>query len=63
MVVEKACKKCHRIIKGDICPVCKSTELTANWKGYILVIDPEKSEVAKNFNITTPGKYALRVGK
>jgi len=63
MVVEKACKNCKRIIKGSICPICKKTELTASWKGFVVVVDPERSEIAEILGIETPGKYALRIGK
>jgi DNA-directed RNA polymerase subunit E" len=63
MVLEKACKKCRRIVREDICPICKDSELTASWKGYVVVSNPEKSEIAKTLGITTVGKYALRLGK
>jgi len=62
-VVEKACKNCGMIVEGDICPVCKSSELTSNWKGLIIVFNPEKSEIAKKLEIKVPGKYALKIGK
>ena len=63
MAVEKACKKCQRLIRGDMCPMCKESDLTPNWKGYVLIINIEKSEIAKMLDIDTPGKYALRLGK
>jgi len=63
MPTEKACKKCHRIVREDICPICKDSELTASWKGYTVVTNPEQSEIAKTLGITTVGKYALRLGK
>ncbi len=59
----KACKTCRRIVEGDVCPVCKDSELTPNWKGFIIVINPEKSSIAKALEITMPGKYAIRLGK
>ena len=59
----KACKNCRRIVEGNVCPVCKDSELTPHWKGFIIVIDPEKSEFAKKLGITAPGKYAIRIGK
>ena len=62
-MVEKACKKCRRITETDTCPTCKDSELTASWKGYVLVFDPNASEIAKNLGITVPGKYALRLSK
>ncbi|MCS4542156.1 MAG: DNA-directed RNA polymerase, subunit E'' [Euryarchaeota archaeon] len=58
---EKACRNCRRIIKGDVCPICKSTTLTDDWSGYLIIVDPNTSEIAKTMRINVPGKYALRV--
>ena len=57
---EKACKTCKRLVKGNVCPACKSTDLTKNWKGILVIIDPN-SEIAKEAGISAPGKYAVRV--
>ena len=62
-MAEKACEQCKLIVEGDICPICKESKLTINWKGSTTVIDPEKSEIAKAMGITMPGKYAIRIGK
>ena len=62
-MVEKACLNCHRLVKGNACPICKISDLTANWKGYVIVMNPEKSQIAGMLNIETPGKYALRLSK
>ncbi len=60
---DKACKNCHRIVKGNQCPICKESKLTQSWKGYTIIKDPEKSELAKELKVDTPGKYALRIKK
>lgn len=57
---EQACKICRRLVKGSVCPVCKTNELTRNWKGILVIFDTE-SEVAKEAGITAPGKYAIKV--
>ena len=57
---EKACKTCRRIVKGNLCPICKTSNITTNWRGLIVVINPD-SEIAKEAGITAPGKYAVRV--
>jgi len=62
-MVEKACKKCRMIVEGDVCPICKGSDLTSSWKGMTIIFDPEESEIAKKLNITVPGRYALRLGK
>jgi DNA-directed RNA polymerase subunit E" len=59
-MARKACKGCKRIVEKNVCPVCKSTDLTSNFKGIVVIFDPE-SELAKKLGITAPGKYALRV--
>lgn len=58
--MEKACKRCRRLVKGNICPACKDSELTKTWKGILVVFDAE-SELAKEAGITAPGKYAVKV--
>ncbi len=66
MSKEKACKNCHRIIENKEekkCPVCGSNQLTSLWSGYVYIIDPEKSEIAKKMKITVPGKYALKLNR
>ena len=62
-MVEKACERCRLIVEGEICPICKDSKLTTNWKGSTTIINAEKSEIAELMNITMPGKYAIRIGK
>ena len=61
MTSEKVCKKCKIIATGKVCPICKGQEFTTNWRGLVVIIDPEKSEIAKQLNIDIPGAYALKV--
>ncbi|MEO9363062.1 MAG: transcription elongation factor subunit Spt4 [Nitrososphaera sp.] len=61
MAKEKACRRCKALTSGKVCPVCKSTDLSPDWSGIILVFDPDKSLVAKTLEITAPSKYALKV--
>jgi DNA-directed RNA polymerase subunit E" len=61
MAKEKACRKCKAITIGKVCPNCKSTDLSPDWTGIILVFDPSKSLVAKTLDITSANKYALKV--
>jgi len=64
-MVEKACTKCHLILEDvDQCPVCgPEVKLTARWNGYIIIINPEKSEIAKRIGAKVPGRYAQRLKK
>lgn len=55
-----ACKNCFRITDQERCPACGG-ELSKEWQGYVVVLNPEKSEIAKKLNIKEPGTYALKV--
>ena len=60
-MIEKACKKDRLIVTGDVCPICHESNLTKSWEGYILLVNPENSEIAKAIGATIPGKYALKI--
>jgi len=55
------CRECHRVVEGEACSICGSGNLSNDWAGYLVIIDPERSEIAKRMNIKLPGKYALKV--
>ncbi len=58
----KACKSCNRIVKsGNQCDNCKTETLSDDWNGYVVILNPESSEIAKKMNIEKPGNYALKV--
>jgi DNA-directed RNA polymerase subunit E" len=61
MAKEKACRKCRVITSGKVCPNCKSTDLSPDWSGIVLVFDPQNSLVARTLEITSANKYALKV--
>lgn len=44
-----------------VCPNDKSTELSDEWSGLIIILDPARSNVAQTLGITVPGRYALKV--
>ena len=56
----KACKNCSFISDQNKCPRCGG-ETSREWQGYLLVVDPEKSEIARKMGIHASGRYALRV--
>ena len=60
-MTDKACKNCRYISNGPICPNCKSTNLSEDWSGLVIIVDPNASEVAKRMSISAAGRYALRV--
>ena len=55
-------RNCRRFTTEKECPVCKSKDLSASWKGLVIINDPNDSEIAKSLGIEAPGKYALFVG-
>jgi len=58
---ELACRKCKMLTNEKACPNDGSTELSHEWSGLIIIINPEKSQVAKTLGIEKPGRYALKV--
>ncbi len=60
MVKKKVCKNCKIFVKGNDCPICKSTDLTTSWKGRVIVVDVNKSEIAQKMGIKVKGEYAIK---
>ncbi|MBT0159013.1 DNA-directed RNA polymerase, subunit E'' [Candidatus Bathyarchaeota archaeon A05DMB-2] len=58
---EKACTNCHLITKENVCPKCRSTSLSEDFSGIVIVFDPENSAIAKAMSIKDKGRYALKV--
>jgi len=61
MVKPKACKICNTIVEsGEKCPKCDSRELTEGFKGRIVVLNPEKSEIAQKLKLKDKGNFAIK---
>lgn len=60
-MAEKVCRSCHRIVEGKVCPICKESSFSDDWRGYVIILDPEESKIAEMLNVESPGRYALRV--
>jgi DNA-directed RNA polymerase subunit E" len=61
MAKPKACKLCNTIVEeGDKCPSCGSKELTETFKGRAVILNSEKSEVAKKLNLKQGGNFAIK---
>ncbi len=61
MASKKVCKKCKILVEGNTCPICKGNQFTDNWKGRIIVTDPEKSVIAQKAGLKNKGEYAVKV--
>lgn len=59
-MIDRACKVCSVISNDEVCPNCGGAT-SREWQGYVVVIDHEKSDIAKKMGITTNGRFALRV--
>ena len=59
-MARKVCRKCKIFVEKDICPVCHESDFTEIWKGRIIILNTEKSEIAKKVNITLNGEYAIK---
>ncbi|UCH56935.1 MAG: DNA-directed RNA polymerase subunit E'' [Candidatus Bathyarchaeota archaeon] len=59
--MSRACRNCKIVIKEAACPICKGTDLSDDYSGLLVVIDPEGSQLAQKMNITKEGQYALKI--
>ena len=60
MKIIRACKNCHYLTEKESCPFC-SSPTSKRWRGYLVIRNPESSQIAEHMNIKKPGKYALKV--
>jgi DNA-directed RNA polymerase subunit E" len=58
----RACKNCRYIIytNDKVCPKCGG-ELSEKFSGMVIVLDPERSEIAKVVEVNAVGSYAIKV--
>ena len=60
-MVAKACRSCRLISEKSLCPECKSTDMSDDFSGLVIIEDPENSEIAKIIGIKKKGRYAVRI--
>lgn len=60
-MTDKACRHCNYISYGSICPNCNESNLSDDFSGIVIIIDPETSAIARAMGVKTKGHYALRV--
>jgi DNA-directed RNA polymerase subunit E" len=46
---------------NPVCPFCPGAHLSSDWQGYVVVLNPERSEISSILNIERTGNYALKV--
>ena len=48
MAKELACRECRCVTTAKVCPVCKSTDLSPDWNGVVLVVKPSNIKNCSN---------------
>ena len=58
-----ACGECHLVLNDgvDQCPRHPSAQVSSDWTGYVIIMQPERSEIASRLEAELPGRYALKV--
>lgn len=58
-----SCGECHLVLADgvDQCPRHPSAPVSTDWQGYVIIMDPSRSEIAKRLQVEQPGQYALKV--
>ena len=57
----RACRTCKIITDENACPVCRGTELSDDYSGLLIVLDPENSLLAEKLEAKEAGSYALKI--
>uniref|UniRef100_A0A7C3J2G9 Transcription elongation factor Spt4 n=1 Tax=Candidatus Methanomethylicus mesodigestus TaxID=1867258 RepID=A0A7C3J2G9_9CREN len=60
--LKRACRKCKYILSEDDakCPVCGSSDLSEEWSGIIIIVDPS-AQLAEAIGAKRAGRYAIKV--
>lgn len=48
------------MVKRELPIIAKGMKKSDNWKGRLIIINPEKSEIAKKVKVNQSGEYGLR---
>ena len=57
----RACRTCKIITDENVCPICRGTELSDDFSGILIVLDPENSILAEKLEAKEAGSYALKI--
>ncbi len=56
----KACRVCKIVTEQNACPVCKGSDLSEDFSGFVIILDT-KSQLAEKMKLTEAGQYALKI--
>lgn len=59
--MSRACRTCKIITDEAACPICKGTDMSDDYSGLLIVLEPEGSQLAEKMEIKQEGRYALRI--
>lgn len=59
--MSRACKTCKIITEENVCPICRSTDLSDDFSGLLIILAPEGSQLAQKMDIKQEGRYALKI--
>ena len=59
--MSRACRMCKMISDENICPQCKGTELSEDFSGLLVILDPDDSLLAEKLDTNEKGNYALKI--
>jgi DNA-directed RNA polymerase subunit E" len=57
----RACRECNTITDEKICPNCRSSDLSEDFSGILIIINPDGSRIAEKAGLKREGVYALKV--
>lgn len=61
MATVKVVKATKEIVEGAEAGKYKSEELTDTFKGKVVILQPENSEIAKNLKVNKKGTFAIKI--
>ncbi len=60
MIKLRACRNCKNVTENLKCEKCGG-DTVLEWKGYLFVLDPTNSLIAKKAKTVDAGEYAIKV--
>ena len=60
MSKQKACRICNTIHENEKCPKCDSKDSSESFKGRVVILNPEKSEIAQRLKLKDKGNFAVK---
>ena len=54
-----ACKSCSMVSDREQC-TCGG-QMAREWSGYVIILDHNRSEIAKKMGVNVEGRFALKV--